>query len=283
MKKILTVFMVIGVVMAMSASFIACEEEIPSEEEIVSGIIESLDDVESYEMEMDMEMRMSGEDEGMQVEVEMTMAINGVIDFVNEQVKMVIDMSMAGLGEDPIEMAVEMYIIDDMTYAMMDMPLMGPRWVKSDTEEEFWDEMDYAGYQVDMLRTAQVEVIGSERVGGIDCYVLQVTPDMEELWELMMEQAQMPGGELPDVSSEELRDMFRSFSVKYWIAKDTYFIAKADIEMVVDISSEAMDLAGDEGAVTMDVTMSMLAYNYNESVTIVLPPEAEDAVYEPTG
>ncbi len=279
MKKILAVFMAIGVVMAMSASFMACGEEIPSADEIVNGVIESLDDVESYEMDVDMEMRMSGEDEGMQIEVETTMAIDGVFDFVNEQAKMVIDMSMAGPGEDPVEMAMEMYIIGDMTYAMMDMPLMGPTWVKTDTEEELWDEMNYARSQVDMLKTAQVEVIGSEKVKGVDCYVIQLTPDIEQLWELMMEQT---GGELPDIPSEELQDVFRSFSVKYWIAKDTYFLAKVDIEMVADFSSEAMGLAGDEGAVTMDMTMSMLAYNYNESVTIVLPPEAEDAVYEPT-
>ena len=38
-----------------------------------------------------------------------------------------------------------------------------------------------------------------------------------------------------------------------------------------------MGMMGEEGEVAMDIAISMLAYNYNQPVNIVLPPEAEEA------
>ena len=149
--------------------------------------------------------------------------------------------------------------------------------------ERSWEQMRQVESQVELLEAAQVEVIGSERVRGIDCYVLQLTPDMEQLWQLAMQQAAVTGEEiLPTVAEEFLREMFRSFSVKQWIAKDTYFLTKAEIDMAVELAPEAMGLPEEEGVLTMDIAITFLAYNYNQPVSIELPPEAEEAVEMPT-
>ena len=49
--------------------------------------------------------------------------------------------------------------------------------------------------------------------------------------------------------------------------------------MALDLTPEALGV--EEGQMTMDVTISMLAYNHNQPVTIVLPPEAEEAIEVP--
>lgn len=53
------------------------------------------------------------------------------------------------------------------------------------------------------------------------------------------------------------------------------------LTFAVELTPEAMGSPEEEGVFTMDITMSLLAYNYNQPVSIVLPPEAEEAVEMP--
>jgi len=266
----------LSLALVMVLSLAACAKE-PSAQEIVDGVIESLDDIRTYQFDMDMTMDIAGEAEGEAVEMTMVMDGSGTLDLENRQMRMDMTMSMAMTGEDEIEMAMEMYLIGDMMYMMMEIPEMGPMWIKSEMPEGYWEEMSQVEPQIELLEAAQVEVIGSERVGGIDCYVLQLTPDLEQLWQIVMQQAEVTGGEMPDVTEELLEEMFRSFSVKQWVAKDTYFLTKAEINMAVELTPEALGSPEEEGVVTMDMAVGLLVYNYNQPVFIELPPEAEEA------
>ncbi|GAH86292.1 unnamed protein product, partial [marine sediment metagenome] len=145
--------------------------------------------------------------------------------------------------------------------------------------EEVSEGMRLAEPQLELLQGAQVEVIGSETVKGIDCYVFQLTPDMGQLWQTVMQQTRVAGEEiLPEVEEIFLEEVFRSFSVKQWVAKDTYFITKAEIDMVMELTPEAMGFPEEEGEMTMNITMTLLAYDYNKPISIELPPEAEEAL-----
>lgn len=125
---------------------------------------------------------------------------------------------------------------------------------------------------------AEVKVLASETIEGIHCYVLQLMPDMEQLWQTVMQQAQVAGEEiLPEVDETFLEEVFHSLSVKQWIAKDTYFLTKAEIDMAMELTPEAMGYPEEEGEMAMDISISLLAYNYNQSISIELPPEAEGA------
>lgn len=280
-KKILTM----SLALVMVLSFAACAEEageeggLPSAQEIVDGVIQSLDDIRTYQFDMDMTMDMAGEGEGEGETFEMTMVMDGsgALDFDNSEMRMDMTMSMAMPDEPEMDMGMAIYLIDGMMYMLMEIPEMEPMWIKSEMPEGYWEEMSQVQAQIELLEVAQVEVMGSERIGGIDCYVLQLTPDLEQLWQMVMEQAEM-AGEMPDITGELLQEMFRSFSVKQWIAKDTYFLAKVEIDMAMELTPEAMGFPGEEGIMTMDIAMSILAYNYNQPVSIVLPPEAEEAV-----
>ena len=73
-KKILTM----SLALVMVLSFAACAEEageeggLPSAQEIVDGVIQSLDDIRTYQFDMDMTMDMAGEGEGEGETFEMT-------------------------------------------------------------------------------------------------------------------------------------------------------------------------------------------------------------------
>jgi len=276
-KKILTMSLVLVVVVSLAA----CAKE-SSAQEIVDGVIESLDNIRTSQFDMDMTMDMAGEAEGEAFEATMVMDSSGALDVESRQMRMDMTMSMTMPGQSEVEIGMAMYLIGDMMYMSMETPEMGPMWMKMEMPERSWEQMSQVESQVELLEAAQVEVIGSERVRGIDCYVLQLTPDMEQLWQLAMQQAEVTELEMPAISEEFVKEMFRSFSVKQWIAKDTYFLTKAEIDMAVELTPEAMGLPEEEGVLTMDIAIAFLAYNYNQPVSIELPPEAEEAVEMPT-
>lgn len=272
-KKILT----ISLAMVMVLSLAACTKgdvELPSSQEIVNEVIESLDDIRTYQFDMDMTMDVAGEAEGEAFEMTIVMDSSGAVDVENRQMSMEATQSLSMLGQPEMEMGMEMYIVGDMIYMLAEMPEMEAMWAKSQLPEEYWGEVSQVEYQTELLEAAQVEVLGSEMVEGIDCYVLQLTPDLEQLWQFYIQQAQVTG----EVPEESLQEIFQSFSVKQWIAKDTYLLTKAGIDMVMELTPEDMGYPEEEGVMTIDVTMSFWGYDYNQPVSIELPPGAEEAV-----
>jgi len=286
----------ISLVLVAVLSFTACEggQELPSAEEIIDGVIEAMGDVRTQEFDMNMAMGMAGEAEDETFSMTMEMAMSGAVDIENKQMRMEMAMSMATPGEEEeVDMGVEVYLLDDEVYMMMDVPGMESAWRKSELTEEQWEEMmeviNLAESQLELLDMANVRITGTEEIKGVDCYVLQLTPDMEQLWNLAQEQMELSGQELPafgevideDVIEEYLQEIFHSFSVRQWVAKDTYFLMKAEVDMDMELNPEAFGYPEEEGLMTMDIAMSLLAYNYNQPVSIVLPPEAEEAIEEP--
>ena len=87
------------------------------------------------------------------------------------------------------------------------------------------------------------------------------------------------GGRLPPILEELVcEDVFSSYSVKQWIAKDDYFLMKVELDVAMESTPEIMDFLGGEGEMSIDITIVYLAYDFNESASIELPPEAENAV-----
>jgi len=277
-KKILTMALVLVTVLSFTACGEVAEEEVelPSTQEIVDGAVESFDNIKTYQFELDMTMDVAGEAEGEAIEHTVTMVNSGTLDLENQQMKT--DLSMDSGDE---MMRVESYIIDGMVYARPEAPGEEPGWIKSEAPEEYWEMMTaVSGIKnyIELLKTAQVKVIGSEQVNGVDCYILQLTPEMAELYQTAMNP--VGGGQagmLASVPEELLEDMFRSFSVKEWVAKDTYLLMKAEIDMAIETTPEFKDYLGEEVDVSIDVTISFLAYNYNQPITIVVPEEALEA------
>jgi hypothetical protein len=276
-KKILTMSLMLAIVL----SFTACAQE-PSAQEIVDGVIESFDNIRTYQFDLVMTQDMVGEAEGEVLEQTVAVDNSGTLDLENLQMSAELSMvvNMLVPEEDEIEQRVEMYIIDGMMYAKPEDPdIEEPMWTKNELPAGAWEMMKgISGLEtyMELLETAQVEIIGSEKVKGIDCYVIQLTPEIAQLWQTLGAggfSGGVPGA--PTIPEELIQEVFSDFTVKQWIAKDTYFLMKVEIDTVMELTSEFREYLGEEGEMSIDLTLNFLAYNYNQPVTIVLPPEAE--------
>ena len=261
----------LSLALVMAFSFTACGEELPSAQEVVDGIIESLDNIRTYQFDINETIDMAAAGDG---EDSFTLSSSGTVDVENRQ--LVVDTSIAETEQPEIVWGGEQYFIDGMLYAKPKDPAGESVWMKQEAPEGWWEGMQQTGLvasQIELLEAAQVEVTGSESVGGIDCYILEVTPDLEKLWQL---HSNLTFQEAPEVTEEYLQEIFRSFSIKQWVAKDTYFLMKAEIDIATEFSPEEL------GPSAIDIAMVLLAYNYNQPVSIELPTEAEEAIEMPT-
>ncbi len=284
LRKIIAVSLLLTIVVSATA----CNgDKLPTAEEIVASILDSQQSIETYRIDMDMESSITVEAEGETIEINAVADYDGSIDVQNTEMEMVIDINMSMTGEVEIEMAESMYIVDGTMYIGLDMPAFmgGSTWMKSQMPEYALEEMNQVESLIALIEMAEITVLGSERVNGIDCYVVEVVPDADQLWEYVSQQLQMAGDEMemPDTMGELISNMCDDLSVTYYIAKDTHFLMKSAIDMTIKLTANDLGFLEEEGSMTMDITTEMLAFDYNQPVFIELPPEAEDAIEVPLG
>jgi hypothetical protein len=286
-KGILATFLILVITISPAACSVQERtdegSDLPPVFEIMIGVIEAQSDISTYQFEMDMDTDVTTVSTDEVFNGAIIMGINGAIDIENSQMSMGMNMSMIAIGEEDFEISMGMYLFDNVMYMMTNIPEIGPMWIKSEMPVLYWEEFDQIDPQLELLVDAiEVKVIGSEQVRDIDCYILEIIPDMEQLWQIAMQQSALTGEEmLPEINKDFLQEMLKDFSVKQWIAKDTYFLSKAKIDMDIEITPEAMGFPGEDGLITLDITMDLFAYDYNQPVKIELPPEAEDAIDMP--
>lgn len=297
--------LVLSLVLVMAFSFIACDggSGLPSAQEIIDNTIQALENVRTFEFEMEASMDADTETEGEPNDATIEMNASGAIDMDNYQMQMDMAMHMEATGEEDMSMEAEMYLVDDTLYFSTDAFGMGPAWMKMELSEMeellemeelpegYWEQEDLLELQEELLdfltefqEALEIEVTGSERVAGIDCYVLESDPDIERLWQMSMEIYETMGPEMADMTGmpedfeDYLDEMFDSVSIKQWIAKDTYFPMKVEVEISMEFTAEDVGEPEEEGEADIDMSMSMLIFDYNQPVSIELPPEAEGAV-----
>ena len=289
LKKI--AFMLLALLMA--GSLTACtvggvvDPSLPSAQEIISSVIESMSDMRTYQFENNMIMNMTGEAGCQSFEMNMDMTLIGAADIENRQMGAEMTMGAEMPGQDDMDMGMSVYVVDDTVYAQMSFFGFDDVWMKSEITDAAWGEMsqmvEMVEPYVELLEAAQVSVTGIEQVAGIDCYVLEVIPDMDQLWQLAMQQAEMTDTQIPAPTADLISEMFRDFSVKQWVATDTFFITRVVIDMSVEMTPEELGFPDEEGVLRMDILLYLLVHDYNQPVSITLPPgalyavEAEDA------
>ena len=185
-----------------------------------------------------------------------------------------------------MNMGLAFYLLDEVAYIMVDDPLEGVSWSKYEipaeiiqqVEEIMGESMNPVELQEVLLEVAEVVIEGNGSINGVDCYVLYMTLDADKLWQKIEQQAQEMGEEIPeDVDLEMLEKVTQGVSIRQWIAKDTYYTAR--IQVVMDIELTAEDIGDTEGvgSIAVSAIFDALLYDYNQPVSIVLPPEAEEA------
>ncbi|HID44052.1 MAG TPA: hypothetical protein EYP30_09855 [Archaeoglobaceae archaeon] len=276
-------------VLVIAAIFVSgCSQEELSQEELKQMITETAEKVDTYKLDMNMEMKtvMSNETES----IEMTTFIsgNGAVDQENRKMMMKLTTSLSGLEEkESFETEMEMYYIESEMYMKMDMgvPEFPARWMKMKMPEENWESQNQLDQQLELLNVSEIEILGSEEIDGIECYVLKITPDMEKLWEVITNR---PGinEQMKELNDFDLGDIVKETYVKYWITKDTKFPIKTLTRMKMELTPEIMstsdaNVSGFQPSMTMDSEIEIKYYDYNEPVEIELPEEARNATEFP--
>ncbi len=254
---------------------------------IVAKILEASQEVKTCTFNMT--MKIDARIECVDAWKVMRINLDGVFDVDNvaKKMKAVIYITMEELGVELKQAVMELYVLGDKQYTKFDESGAPSYGQVEELSPSNWDNMHYWEHHVDLLQKSKIELLGTEKVNDIDCYAMQLSPDMAEFLKMMLAEQQLGqqfSEEELDILTTALSRFFVSFmdlSAKEWIDKDTYLPRKTEMIMDIHISpDEFMELglvilAGYE--FTLGTNVSLVVESYNEPLSIVLPPEAQEA------
>ncbi len=275
LKKLLMLSLALVLSFSLVA-FVGCEEKLTQEEidQIIANVASAEYDTISFDIDVPMSIKVvGGSDPGT-----MTVAVvgSGFMDMVNEAMQMTMEMEMDIPGEGYEDIDAEIYVVEGWMYTGANI-LGDEYWMKMALTEPMWQQQDQVKPYVELLATAiDIKDKGTEIVNGVECYVFEVEPDMDALTELLGEET---SGLLPaDLSDLDMGEIYQELTVKEWLAKDSYLLRKVEIKLVMEMSPSDVGVTSDEfDKMTMEIEMTMRFYDYNQPVSIELPPEALDA------
>lgn len=184
----------------------------------------------------------------------------GVIDRQNSA--LYIEMSHSGHNE-----SMELYVVDDWEYINVYGPNLSSTWNITPVTEDTWFVRNLPMQQVNTLYDfVQANYMGTETVGGIECYKLEVEPDLIQVLKWFTGETDME--ELDP--SIDVSEMVSELSVTVWIAADTNYIVKTVIGATLTVDLEYM-------VMSLGQSISVTRSQFNQPVAIDLPTDIEDA------
>jgi len=279
LRKILPPFLILSLALGL-ISCVPGEVQI-TEEELVERVATAAENIKTCQFDMNVKIDMSGKSKDKTMEMSMLLNNTSIIDNVNKKRLMKTVMMMPEKGKAPQSVETEAYFVNNVMYMKMNLPGMPEQWVKQKMPQDFWERQNQIKQLVELLKASQIEILGSERINNTDCWVIKVTPDLKKLWQTAMQQW---GLIKPLVKDEnlDLEKIVKNVAQKQWVAKDTYFTIKTQTQMSLIMSSENLNLPSEEEfEINIDESIDLTFHNYNEPVSIELPPEAEKATELP--
>jgi hypothetical protein len=112
-----------------------------------------------------------------------------------------------------------------------------PPWFRrqlgSPDQQALFSSQDQLGLYAELLTTAaQTSLIGSESIGGTDCYMLEVSPSFQAMLDWLRAQGEGSGPAIAfrmDGLQFERPDTYQRGTLKLWVNKSTYLPVKAEL------------------------------------------------------
>lgn len=253
---------------------------------ILGDSILAMKNVNSYTYVMEMKMALEATGGSSPGRVSTSMQSSGAADIAAKKLKTAFQMHLdeIALEEQPEDMprdfSAEMYMIEDTLYMKMDLEDLGEQWVKTPLTEELKEayNLDIVAQQVTPLETAtDIKFLRYETVDGSECYVLKMVPDIASMKDWLQGQ-QMTQGAFDFNEIANLQDIFKELAYTVWITKDGKLMKKMDVSMLTELSPAQVGVEDTEfDKMTMKIDLEVTIKDFNQSVSIVLPEEAEDA------
>jgi len=275
-------------VMALAFAVVSCVQEEPAPEgeelsqeeieQILANTATATAEVDTCKFDADMTVTIKATGGEQPLEGTLAMNTSGVVDKANREMQTTTDMTQEATGGVKVRMATEFYLAGEWVYAKMSLFNLLDQWGKTRLTEEMWNRLDMVGGQVELLTSPlEVNYLGSEDISGVPCYVMQLMPTTEALsnW---LNQQQLSGTEKIEWVALNLNEIFKEWSYKCWIAKDSYLLVKLEADMLLEMSPNEVGASpGDFENETINIALAMIVYDHNTPVAIVLPEAALEA------
>jgi len=240
-----------------------------TEQELTERILTTVDKQQAYRFEMSNEGSITGTTEGEYDEISLIISDSGTIDVENQQMQKETNLRLNGGSDGQPEMVIvtETYVLDDIAYiGFREEPSQPNKWIKGAMSESLWGSQELLGKHVDILRESEVSILRTEKVNGISCYVVEISPTMEALRDLIGQQ--MGSGMVPDLTQYPIS----GYSYTGWYAADSFLPIRAVVEYDVAFQSDVEDFSA-------EYSMDVAFFYHDQPVSIQLPVEAQGAEY----
>ena len=240
----------------------------PTAQQIASGSVKASQGADSFAFDMDFSMSLKLPAGGQFSSMILQQTASGSTNVPARQMSMAMTMTMEMTSQGKQATAGDIYFSDGWMYIRTAASDATDQWTKMKLTDELWAAQSRLASTADLLKSPiNVEVIASEFVRGVDCYVLAITPDMNALSSWAGAQT-VPGQATPGVGGSDLAKTLQSFTVKEWIAKDGLLPAKAVVSIKLDTTSGA---PGGTSGMAMEMNTSITFKDYGKPVAIQLP------------
>jgi hypothetical protein len=247
---------------------------------VVQDALAAQAEASSYRMVVTLDASAQGKMSGSALNATLSGNIDCLFDQANKKMKAEAEASINVTGEQPMALSAEaeLYAVDNYTYMETVLMGMSQGWTKQALPGDFWQSLASDNFQTALLTSVEAEYLKEEKIGGVACYMLDLTPDVSQLQQ-MLQQMISGGASTQGADSEipNLESFVKSMSFKVWIAKDTSFMTQAKIELNLSITPEALGQPANGESMTITLNLTMNTSSFNQPVSIQLPDEAKNA------
>lgn len=251
-----------------------------SADKVVQDALAAQAKASSYQMLVTLDASAQGTMSGSAMNATLSGNIDCLFDQANKKMKAQAEADISVTGEQPMAFTAEaeVYVVDNYTYMQASVMGMQQEWTKQALPADFWQALASDNFQTALLTSVEAQYLKEEKVGGVNCYVLDLTPDISQLQQ-MLQQMASGGASTQEADSEipNLESFVKSMSFKVWIAKDTSFLTQVKIALNLSITPEALGEPANGENLTVTLNLTMNASNFDKSVSIQLPDEAKNA------
>lgn len=179
--RVLLIFLIIGV---LTIPLLGCSEEKQNPEDLKAELIKASNSIKTYKFSLEAKMALN---ESIGEEENIITSGSGEISIKERKMKMITTTSLGSKDNMNNQTLTQMdiYMIGNTIYTKVKMGIFGYQWTKMDVEEDYWDTQDQLNQQIELLEVSEVKLIGGEKINNIDCYLIEVSPDLEKLWEVI--------------------------------------------------------------------------------------------------
>ncbi len=275
-------------ILSLVVPFASCAGNDITAQEIAGSAIEAASRVSTYTFDSSMDVDMSVVSDGQTYTGFIALDSSGTADTENRKLQMDVVLGTEFTGQESLTASVGMFVLDGSVYMKINAKAMGDQdiWIKSRMPDESLEGLDQLEPYVGLLENAtRVVLSGSETIDGTECYVLEVTPDLSELWSTVMQQSALAElsveNILPSIDPAFIGQVFDQILIKQWISKDDFLPVKTTMDMSLDITPEAIGYPDEEGQMNLSISIVASVSDYNQPVDIQLPEGAQGALEVP--